>query len=127
MLIKVDPKPKLVKNARKLFSIAKGMEASYDDGEKFVIKSFVESTVAYSINCYNKDFIGFTVDCYHFTQGNLSKDFPNVISIIFCLKDWIEKTSEFKRENLIFTTSSLMIENLILKEKELSEIILNTI
>lgn len=27
MLIKVDPKSKLGKNARKLFSIAKGMEA----------------------------------------------------------------------------------------------------
>lgn len=127
MIIKVDPKSKLGKNARKLFSIAKGMEASYEDGEKFVIKSFVESTVAYSINCYNKDFIGFTVDCYHFKQGKLSKNFPNAKNCIFCLKDWIEKTSEFKKENLIFTTSSLMGEKLILKEKELSEIILNTI
>ena len=127
MLIKVDPKSKLGKNARKLFSIAKGMEASYEDEEKFVIKSFVESTIAYSINCYNKDFIGFTVDCDHFKQGKLSKKFPNVKNIIFCLKDWIEKTSEFKKENLIFTVSSLMGEKLILKEKELSEIILNTI
>ncbi len=120
---------KLFKNVQQLFTVAKGLAVRCEDNT-FVILKFREKGYGFQINVNGVLWVGFPVECLNFNPLLLNEEKPIVNNNIFCLASWIEKTSEFKKENLEFfqmNSTDALDNKLVIQDKSIGAVTLNNI
>lgn len=121
MQFDLDKSSQLFKNVKNLFTVAKNQVIKCKDKE-FVILKFLERDYGFSLFTNSVEYLGFPVECLYVKNGDL-----NIVqNNIFCLANWIENTSEFKKENIEFIQSRID-GKLIIQDKPLGVTTLNNI
>ena len=119
-----------MKNARNLFKAAKGLQVEVPENKAFVITEMVDSTVVYKMDANGCEYLGFSVKSLYFYLGMLNEEHPIIINTIWCLRSWIEQTSDFKKENLEFFQfdgTGNLYGKLIIQDKSIGQMLLNNV
>ena len=130
MLMKLPKNSQVMKNARNLFKAAKGLQVEVPENKAFVITEMVDSTVAYKMDANGCEYLGFSVKSLYFYLGMLNEEHPIIINTIWCLRSWIEQTSDFKKENLEFFQfdgTGNLYGKLIIQDKSIGQMLLNNV
>ena len=130
MLMKLPKNSQVMKNARNLFKAAKGLQVEVSENKAFVITEMVDSTVVYKMNANGCEYLGFSVKSLYFYLGMLNEEHPIIINTIWCLRSWIEQTSDFKKENLEFFQfdgTGNLYGKLIIQDKSIGQMLLNNV
>lgn len=130
MLMKLPKNSQVMKNARNLFKAAKGLQVEVPENKAFVITEMVDSTVVYKMDANGCEYLGFSVKSLYFYLGMLKEEHPIIINTIWCLRSWIEQTSDFKKENLEFFQfdgTGNLYGKLIIQDKSIGQILLNNV
>lgn len=130
MLIKLPKLSRVMNNARNLFKAAKGLQVAVPENKVFVITKLVDTTAVYKSDFNGCEYLGFNVETLYFYLGKLNEEHPIVINIIWCLRSWIEQTSDFKKEDLEcfqFDDVGDLNGKLVIQNKTIGQIILNNI
>ena len=130
MLMKLPKNSQVMKNARNLFKAAKGLQVEVPENKAFVITEMVDSTVVYKMDANGCEYLGFSVKSLYFYLGMLNEEHPIIINTIWCLRSWIEQTSDFKKENLEFFQfdgTGNLYGKLIIQDKSIGQILLNNV
>ena len=130
MLMKLPKNSQVMKNARNLFKAAKGLQVEVPENKAFVITEMVDSTVVYKMDANGCEYLGFSVKSLYFYLGMLNEEHPIIINTIWCLRSWIEQTSDFKKENLEFFQSDgtgNLYGKLIIQDKSIGQMLLNNV
>ena len=130
MLMKLPKNSQVMKNARNLFKAAKGLQVEVPENKAFVITEMVDSTVVYKMDANGCEYLGFSVKSLYFYLGMLNEEHPIIINTIWCLRSWIEQTSDFKKENLEFFQfdgTGNLYSKLIIQDKSIGQMLLNNV
>ena len=130
MLMKLPKNSQVMKNARNLFKAAKGLQVEVPENKAFVITEMVDSTVVYKMDANGCEYLGFSVKSLYFYLGMLNEGHPIIINTIWCLRSWIEQTSDFKKENLEFFQfdgTGNLYGKLIIQDKSIGQMLLNNV
>ena len=130
MLMKLPKNSQVMKNARNLFKAAKGLQVEVQENKAFVITEMVDSTVVYKMDANGCEYLGFSVKSLYFYLGMLNEEHPIIINTIWCLRSWIEQTSDFKKENLEFFQfdgTGNLYGKLIIQDKSIRQMLLNNV
>lgn len=130
MLMKLPKNSQVMKNARNLFKAAKGLQVEVPENKTFVITEMVDSTVVYKMDANGCEYLGFSVKSLYFYLGMLNEEHPIIINTIWCLRSWIEQTSDFKKENLEFFQfdgTGNLYGKLIIQDKSIGQMLLNNV
>lgn len=130
MLMKLPKNSQVMKNARNLFKAAKGLQVEVPENKAFVITEMVDSTVVYKMDANGCEYLGFSVKSLYFYLGMLNEEHPIIINTIWCLRSWIEQTSDFKKENLEFFQfdgTGNLYGKLIIQDKSIGQMLLNNV
>ena len=130
MLMKLPNNSQVMKNARNLFKAAKGLQVEVPENKAFVITEMVDSTVVYKMDANGCEYLGFSVKSLYFYLGMLNEEHPIIINTIWCLRSWIEQTSDFKKENLEFFQfdgTGNLYGKLIIQDKSIGQMLLNNV
>ena len=130
MLMKFPKNSQVMKNARNLFKAAKGLQVEVPENKAFVITEMVDSTVVYKMDANGCEYLGFSVKSLYFYLGMLNEEHPIIINTIWCLRSWIEQTSDFKKENLEFFQfdgTGNLYGKLIIQDKSIGQMLLNNV
>ena len=130
MLMKLPKNSQVMKNARNLFKAAKGLQVEVPENKAFVITEMVDSTLVYKMDANDCEYLGFSVKSLYFYLGMLNEEHPIIINTILCLRSWIEKTSDFKKENLEFFQfdgTGNLYGKLIIQDKSIGQMLLNNV
>lgn len=130
MLMKLPKNSQVMKNARNLFKTAKGLQVEVPENKAFVITEMVDSTVVYKMDANGCEYLGFSVKSLYFYLGMLNEEHPIIINTIWCLRSWIEQTSDFKKENLEFFQfdgTGNLYGKLIIQDKSIGQMLLNNV
>ena len=130
MLMKLPKNSQVMKNARNLFKAAKGLQVEVPENKAFVITEMVDSTVVYKMDANGCEYLGFSVKSLYFYLGMLNEEHPIIINTIWCLRSWIEQTSDFKKENLEFHQfdgTGNLYGKLIIQDKSIGQMLLNNV
>lgn len=128
--MKLPKNSQVMKNARNLFKAAKGLQVEGPENKAFVITEMVDSTVVYKMDANGCEYLGFSVKSLYFYLGMLNEEHPIIINTIWCLRSWIEQTSDFKKEDLEcfqFDDVGDLNGKLVIQNKTIGRIILNNI
>lgn len=130
MLMKLPKNSQVMKNARNLFKAAKGLQVEVPENKAFVITEMVDSTIVYKMDANGCEYLGFSVKSLYFYLGILNEEHPIIINTIWCLRSWIEQTSDFKKENLEFFQfdgTGNLYGKLIIQDKSIGQMLLNNV
>lgn len=130
MLMKLPKNSQVMKNARNLFKAAKGLQVEVPENKAFVITEMVDSTVVYKMDANGCEYLGFSIKSLYFYLGMLNEEHPIIINTIWCLRSWIEQTSDFKKENLEFFQfdgTGNLYGKLIIQDKSIGQMLLNNV
>lgn len=130
MLMKLPKNSQVMKNARNLFKAAKGLQVEVPENKAFVITEMVDSTIVYKMDANGCEYLGFSVKSLYFYLGMLNEEHPIIINTIWCLRSWIEQTSDFKKENLEFFQfdgTGNLYGKLIIQDKSIGQMLLNNV
>ena len=130
MLMKLPKNSQVMKNARNLFKAAKGLQVEVPENKTFVITEMVDSTIVYKMDANGCEYLGFSVKSLYFYLGMLNEEHPIIINTIWCLRSWIEQTSDFKKENLEFFQfdgTGNLYGKLIIQDKSIGQMLLNNV
>ena len=130
MLMKLPKNSQVMKNARNLFKAAKGLQVEVPENKAFVITEMVDSTIVYKMDANGCEYLGFSVKSLYFYLGMLNEEHPIIIKTIWCLRSWIEQTSDFKKENLEFFQfdgTGNLYGKLIIQDKSIGQMLLNNV
>ena len=130
MLMKLPKNSQVMKNARNLFKVAKGLQVEVPENKAFVITEMVDSTIVYKMDANGCEYLGFSVKSLYFYLGILNGEHPIIINTIWCLRSWIEQTSDFKKENLEFFQfdgTGNLYGKLIIQDKSIGQMLLNNV
>lgn len=130
MLMKLPKNSQVMKNARNLFKAAKGLQVEVPENKAFVITEMVDSTVVYKMDANGCEYLGFSVKSLYFYLGMFNEEHPIIINTIWCLRSWIEQTSDFKKENLEFFQfdgTGNLYGKLIIQDKSIGQMLLNNV
>lgn len=128
--MKLPKNSQVMKNARNLFKAAKGLQVEVPENKAFVITEMVDSTVVYKMDANGCEYLGFSVKSLYFYLGMLNEEHPIIINTIWCLRSWIEQTSDFKKENLEFFQfdgTGNLYGKLIIQDKSIGQMLLNNV
>ena len=130
MLMKLPKNSQVMKNARNLFKAAKGLQVEVPENKAFVITEMVDSTIVYKMDANGCEYLGFSVKSLYFYLGMLNEEHPIIINTIWCLRSWIEQTSDFKKENLEFFQfdgTGNLYGKLIIQDTSIGQMLLNNV
>ena len=130
MLMKLPKNSQVMKNARNLFKAAKGLQVEVPENKAFVITEMVDSTIVYKMDANGCEYLGFSVKSLYFYLGMLNEEHPIIINTIWCLRSWIEQTSDFNKENLEFFQfdgTGNLYGKLIIQDKSIGQMLLNNV
>lgn len=128
--MKLPKNSQVMKNARNLFKAAKGLQVEVPENKAFVITEMVDSTIVYKMDANGCEYLGFSVKSLYFYLGILNGEHPIIINTIWCLRSWIEQTSDFKKENLEFFQfdgTGNLYGKLIIQDKSIGQMLLNNV
>lgn len=128
--MKLPKNSQVMKNARNLFKAAKGLQVEVPENKAFVITEMVDSTLVYKMDANDCEYLGFSVKSLYFYLGMLNGEHPIIINTIWCLRSWIEQTSDFKKENLEFFQfdgTGNLYGKLIIQDKSIGQMLLNNV